>query len=162
MAEEKIRYLRQAIVIRKDLSMPAGKIGAMAAHAAMTFICKALKKCGLPEATDGSIRVEGVFTADEWQWITELDPGLEEFGQLSFGKIVLAVENEEELLDVYHNAVNADLCVHKVIDSGHSHNKFGDLAAIAIGPAWPEDLALVTGHLKVYRGGDKKGKDNDR
>lgn len=151
MAEEKIRYLRQAIVIRKDLSMPAGKIGAMAAHAAMTFICKRLEQHGFPANADGSLRVVGVFSKDEWQWMTELDPGLEDIKQISFGKIVLAVDNEAQLLEVYHNAVNAGLCAHKVVDSGHSHNKFGDLAAIAIGPAWPEELEPVTGKLKVYR-----------
>ncbi len=37
---DKPRYLRQAIVVDKSLSMPQGKIAAMVAHASMSFIIK--------------------------------------------------------------------------------------------------------------------------
>ena len=52
---------------------------------------------------------------------------------------------------VYNKANEAHLTVHKVIDSGYSHNKPGTFAATAIGPHWPEELQPVTGNLKIYR-----------
>lgn len=143
------RYLKQVLVVRKDLSMPTGKLAAMVAHAAMTFMVKRLRVVD----TTNKVRVPagGVFSNDEWQWLTELDPGLEEIGQVSFAKIVCAVQNEEELTKVWQDAMAAGLNVETVFDSGHSHNKLGDFACIAIGPAWPEELEPVTGGLKVYR-----------
>lgn len=140
------RYLKQVIVVRKDLSMPAGKLAAMVAHAAMTFIVKRIK-----DGPEHPWIPGGAFTADEWQWMTEFDPGLEHYGQVSFAKIVCAVDTEAELEEVDVQARSAGLQVWPVIDSGHSHNKPDTFVAIAIGPAWPEQLEPITGHLKVYR-----------
>lgn len=146
--EKNTRYLKQAIVVRKDLSMPTGKIAAMAAHAAMTFLCKRL---GFPYTGPGVCLAQGFITPDEHQWLTELDPGLEAIGQLSFAKIVLAADSLEHLEKVSQAATDAGLTVHRVTDSGYSHNPAGTVAAIAIGPHWPEQLAPVTGSLKIYR-----------
>lgn len=142
------RYLRQVIVVRKDLNMPRGKLAAMVAHASMTFVAERLF---VTERYGTSIYAEGCFTPDEWQWLDEVEPGLEAQGQKSFAKIVLEVENLAQLEDVIEAAEKHGLQVYQVTDGGHSHNKFGDVPAVAIGPAWPEDLAPVTGHLKVYR-----------
>lgn len=142
------RYLKQAIVFRKDLTMPAGKLAAMAAHAAMTFITSRLRQMD-SVIPDG--KLWGRFSDDEVRWLTEIDPGLEDLGQLSFAKIVLAVEDEPALLAVEVAAKEHRLTVHRVTDSGYSHNKPRTFAAIAIGPHWPEQLEPVTGKLKVYR-----------
>ncbi len=80
-----------------------------------------------------------------------LDPGLEEIGQLSMAKIVCAVPDLDALVKVEFEAKEAGLQCYRVVDSGYSHNKFGDFTAIAIGPDWPEKLEPVTGKLKIYR-----------
>ena len=140
------RYLRQVIVVRKDLCMPSGKLAAMVAHAAMTFICNGIMpRVWLPDS------IELLLTPIQLQWLTEVEPGLEDLWQLSFAKIVLAVKDLQELLDVETAALSAGLDCHRVVDGGHSHNKPRDIACIAIGPDWPEKLHPVTGGLKVYR-----------
>lgn len=146
------RYLKQVIVLRKDLCMPTGKVGAMTAHAAMTFIATRLKEqehfsCTVP----GVIFMGGAFTPDEVRWLTEPDPGIEGTGQVSMAKIVCQVADEAELLAVERRAWDARLTCHRVIDSGHSHNKPGTFVGVGIGPHWPEELDPVTGNLKLYR-----------
>lgn len=155
-------YLRMAIVCRKDLCMPTGKFGAMVAHVSMSFILSRLQIWKdefwpLPDA-DISARIESVVhglkfnaTQDEIRWLTELDPGQEDKKQVSMAKIVLEVHSFQELKDVEAAAHEHKLNCHPLYDSGHSHNKPGEFVAIAIGPHWPEQLAPVTGHLKVYR-----------
>lgn len=150
------RYLKQVIVVRKDLSMPTGKLAAIVAHASMSFLVGRLQnqphlRVSREREGDKENLAAAWFSDDEWQWLTEPDPGLESVGQLSFAKIVCAVDSEDALRAVYDAALDAGLVAHTVFDSGYSHNKLGDFAAVAIGPAWPEQLHPITGGLKVYR-----------
>jgi len=138
-------YVREIIVVRKDLHMPTGKVAAMAAHAAMTFLTERLKGPFGEPAT----YMSGEFTSTQIKWLTQLEPGSED--QLSFAKIVVAVHSEEELWQVYDNAQRAGLEVHKVVDSGYSHNKPNTFTCIAIGPDYPDRLNPVTGELGLYR-----------
>ena len=165
-----VRYLRQCIVVRKDLGQSAGKVAAMSAHAAMTFILERIRPClpsidwkkernlgdQWPRVVTAAIehleRQDRLnFTADQMRWLTELDPGLDEIGQVSMAKIVLQAADEAHLLAVEEAAKKAGLTVHRVVDSGYSHNPAGTLTCICIGPHWPEQLEPVTGSLKVYR-----------
>lgn len=140
-------YVRQVICVRKDLSMPTGKLAAMVAHASMSFIIKNMDDCWIGEEQPFQLNLTEV----QHQWLTELDPGLEPHHQVSMAKIVLAVNSEKELLDVESKAKEAKLTVHRVIDSGHSHNPPGTFVCIAIGPDFPDKIDSVTKHLKVYR-----------
>lgn len=147
------RYLKQVLVTRRDLNMGHGKLAAMAGHGAMSFIANRLKEArpvtldGIP--TGGRRLMTFEVSDEEAQWLTELDPGLEDLGQISFAKVVLFVDNEEELLQVLWAAGEADLVVETVHDSGHSHNPARTLAVIAIGPDWPERIDPVTEGLKT-------------
>lgn len=136
--------------MRKDLSMSAGKVAAMAAHASMMFLVKRVTKPYILLA-QGRRQSMGVFTPDEWRWLTEPAPGLEEFNQVSFAKIVVAVDSEQELQEVYNAAHLKSLEVHRVFDSGYSHNPAGTFVCIAIGPAWLDAFDGVTNHLKIYK-----------
>jgi peptidyl-tRNA hydrolase len=148
------RYLKQVIVVNKSLTMPTGKLAAMVAHASMTWLMKRISftengaiSQGIEARYDGVLQVSNV----EHQWLTELDPGLEHLGQVSMAKIVCAADDGAHLAKIEEAAKAARLVVHGVFDSGHSHNKPGAFACIAIGPDWPENLEPVTGGLKVYR-----------
>lgn len=118
---------KQAIVLRRDIDMGRGKAAAQAAHASVDVVLSIIK----------SNRSDWI----EWlnQWVRE--------GQL---KVVLRVNSEKELLEVYENALKLGLPASIVRDAGKTQLPPGTLTAVAIGPA-PEDLVdRVTGHLKLY------------
>jgi peptidyl-tRNA hydrolase len=145
------RYLKQAIIVRKDLSMPTGKAMAMVSHASMTFFVKRLLHMGDDPNIKPLVRFSVHVNPEQANWLTELEPGLEEIDQKSFAKIVLQVYSESELLAKEKAAKELGLECHRVVDGGHSHNKPNTLVCIAIGPDWPEKLDPVTRDLKVYR-----------
>ncbi|OAI39599.1 hypothetical protein AYO40_01155 [Planctomycetaceae bacterium SCGC AG-212-D15] len=152
-SEKVTRYLKQVIVVDRSLSMPAGKLAAMVAHASMTWLIHRLvvdqkNESGFaPWLPAGDYNLH--LSADEAQWLTELDPGIE--NQVSMAKIVVSCDGEKAMLDIEARAKAADLICHRVVDCGYAHNPAGTLACIAIGPHWPEQLEPVTGGLKVYR-----------
>ncbi len=138
------RYLKQVIVMRKDLTMPAGKLATMVGHASMKFLADKVAN-GRTYTEAGMYNV--VLTAEQAQWLTEPDPGIEYTGQQSFAKIVVFVGSLQALLDVEVAAKRRYLTVGTVHDSGYSHNKAGEYVGIAIGPHWPEAFEGVTDHL---------------
>jgi peptidyl-tRNA hydrolase len=162
------RYLKQAIVVRTDLDMNAGKSGAMIAHVAMTYILQQLVwKQAEPIEEPEVFKATGFFLPEQYRWMTEPDvvagetadynpidhlAGSPKFkGQLSIAKVVLQVAGLDELCQVEQKAREAGLIVHSVVDSGHSHNDAGTHVACAIGPYWPEQLDPITKKLSLYR-----------
>lgn len=123
---------KQVIVVRKDLKMSPGKLGAQVAHAACSFMARRL--AGL----DGNnIRL----TDPQRSWL-----------QKSFTKIVLKVHSEDELLEINEKAKQAGLESHLITDSGRTEFKgIKTHTCIAIGPDWPDKIDSVTGHLKAYQ-----------
>jgi peptidyl-tRNA hydrolase len=144
------RYIKQVIVVRRDLSMPTGKLMAMVCHASMTFLLKRLGDHATDQFETPCWAIK-CFTPDELRWLTEIEPGLEYADQLAMAKIVLQVDNLDQLLEVESKALEAGVSVYRVTDGGHSHNKPGDVVCIALGPDWPEKMTPYTGHLKIYR-----------
>jgi peptidyl-tRNA hydrolase len=147
---DKPRYLKQIIVMRRNLNQPSAKMAAMAAHASMTFLLDIFGRMFIDSfASSPPLPAMSYFTAEQLQWLTELDPGLEAIGQKSMAKIVLFVADEAELVAIETKAKEANLVCHRVVDSGYSHNPAGTFVCIAIGPDWPEKLDPITGHLKT-------------
>ncbi|MCX8196003.1 MAG: peptidyl-tRNA hydrolase Pth2 [Acidilobaceae archaeon] len=118
---------KQAIVLRRDISMGKGKAAAQAAHASLEAALKALR----------SSRAE---------WREWLERWLEE-GQ---EKVVLRADSEGEMLKLYEEAERAGLPASLVRDAGRTQLPPGTLTAIAIGPAPEEKVDKLTGHLKLY------------
>ena len=143
------RYLKQVIVMRRDLNMPHGKLATMAAHASMKWLVDKLGRNTYIRAEDGWVGVDAIFTAEQWQWLTEIDPGIEHTGQQSFAKIVVFVGSHEELQDITTEAARRGLTTGTVHDSGYSHNPAGTFVGVAIGPHWPEAFEGLTDHLKT-------------
>lgn len=113
--------LKQVIVMRKDLNMRKGKMVAQGAHASMMAVLNHL---------DNPI-VE--------QWLNDL-----------FTKIVVSVDSEEELLEIYQTAAQYGLVASLVRDVGltefHGDRTF---TCAAIGPDKSDIIDLHTGHLKL-------------
>jgi peptidyl-tRNA hydrolase, PTH2 family len=113
--------MKQVIVIRKDLKMRLGKTVAQGAHASM--------KATLENMDHPNVK----------EWLSGM-----------FTKICVQVNSEEELLAVYQRALDAGLIAAMIVDSGKTEfNGVPTRTCIAVGPATHEELAPITGDLKL-------------
>lgn len=128
---------KQVIVMRKDLNMRKGKMVAQGAHASM----KAILNLGDFEHSKTSYD----FIIPDIDHNEALCKWLE--GR--FTKVCVSVDSEEELLSIYNAAANIK-CRAIIEDSGLT--EFGGvktLTCAAIGPAYPDEIDKITGHLKL-------------
>lgn len=118
---------KQVIVIRRDLKMRRGKEISQGSHASLGTIMNYLKN-GRYEFPD---------VVDEWL-------------SGAHTKICLYVNSEQELLDIYANAMEKNINVHLVEDLGLTEfNGVKTLTCLALGPDYPENLDPITGHLPL-------------
>ena len=129
---EHTKLVKQVIVVRKDLNMRKGKIGAQSAHASMkVFFDIAKVKNNVME-------------------VPLNDEMLEWFNGI-FTKIVVYVESEEELLSVYDEAKKAGLPCSLIKDNGLTEfNGVHTYTCVGIGPAEASKIDAITGHLRLY------------
>lgn len=120
------RYVKQVIVIRKDLKMRRGKEIAQSCHASLAAVYQIEDK-----------QKDALFYTC-WK-------------KHSFTKIGLLVNSEEELLEVYENAKANDIPAALITDSGRTEfNGIPTNTCIGIGPFWKHEIDKVAGHLKLY------------
>jgi len=135
---------KQAIVWRNDLrtrsgqKVRTGKIAAQVAHASFLVFAERLieiKKSGHGAELRAFLDLDAEIVKD---WFSG-----------SFAKIVLKVESEEELLQIYENARQRGMLCALVRDAGLT--EFGEpkFTCCAIGPDRRENVDLVTGHLEL-------------
>lgn len=129
---------KQVIIIRRDLDMSIGKAIAQGAHASVAAV------------------QQGSFVStlsDDPSFVDylciELKEDIEEWSNGSHTKIVLGVDSEEEMLDLYSKAQNAGLRRSIIKDEGRTELRGQNYTAMAIGPADPEKINAITGHLKL-------------
>lgn len=130
---------KQVIVMRTDLNMRKGKMVAQGAHASM----KALLDFGFKWG-DNAICIPISHSFDEKAnaigvWLNG-----------NFAKICVGVGSEEELLNLYEKALEANLLCALIEDQGLTEFH-GEVTktCIAIGPAKSEEIDKITGHLKL-------------
>lgn len=123
--------VKQVIIIRRDLGMRRGKEIAQGAHASMAFISQSIR-----EAAGGEIWL----SAAEQEWFLG-----------KFAKIVLQVETEEELRELYRKAREARLEAYLITDSGRTEFAgVPTITALAIGPDYSSNIDPITKDLKLY------------
>lgn len=123
---------KQVIVVRKDLNMRKGKIGAQAAHASLSAVLSMGTK------TKDSVVLKLTEAAKEW---------------LSSGskKICVYVNSEEELLAVYEKARATGATCSLITDRGDTEFRgVPTKTCCAIGPGFSSDIDQVTGSLPLY------------
>ncbi len=129
--------VKQIIVVREDLNMSRGKIASQAAHASMKALVDAMSKgIGLSNEVE-----ELTLHFDE----SENDKELKEWLNGSFTKIVVYVQSEEKLMQLYEKVQKAGLRVSLIIDNGTT--EFGGVktkTCIAIGPHAAERIDPFT------------------
>ena len=75
---------KQVIVVRKDLNMPVGKVCAQSAHASMKAVIQ-----DIPDNFDN-------FSDETKEAITE-------WLEKEFTKVVVGIDSEDQMLDLYNN-----------------------------------------------------------
>lgn len=131
--------IKQVIVVRKDLNMRKGKIGAQCAHASMKILCDLMEKEPMPG------------DKELWGFVLDLDEPLAYWLKGIFTKIVLYCNSEVELLELYAKAENKGLLCSLIQDAGNTEfNGIPTYTCIGIGPDESSKIDEVTGHLKLY------------
>jgi len=115
---------KQVIVVRNDLGMSCGKISVQVAHAAVSLYQETNK----------------TWKYKKWlkKWIGE--------GQK---KVVVRVENEKDLLDLYTQAKNLNLPAVLIQDRGLTQIPPGTTTTLGIGPAPEGEIDKVTQNLPL-------------
>lgn len=112
---------KQAIVVRHDLGMGKGKIGAQCAHASLEAYEKAKR--------------------ENPEWIEAWKNG----GQT---KIVLKAPGKKELLDIFMKAKRT-LPAALIKDAGRTQIEAGEETCVAIGPAPAPEINKIVKDLKL-------------
>lgn len=112
---------KQVIVIRSDLKMGKGKIGAQSAHASLAAFEKTHQQH--PE------------------WVSE-------WKMQGQAKVVLKVASEKELLELFEKARKKIPCA-LIVDAGRTQTTPGSKTCLGIGPAPADKIDEFTKHLKL-------------
>ena len=121
---------KQVLIFRKDLHMRVGKIAAQCAHAAMKDLIQSIDYCPFAD-----VKTALIFDEEQAEFYTGS----------CFKKIVLTVDSEAELLDVYKEAQDKGLRVHLITDRGLTEFKgVTTNTCICIGPHSPEKIDAIT------------------
>lgn len=113
--------VKQVIVVNESLRLPAGKLAAQVAHAAI----------------DAFIRAPA---PDREHWLREGMP-----------KIVLRAASAAALAELLEAATHAGLPASLIEDAGHTVVEAGTVTCLGIGPAEAVRIDRITGSLKLLR-----------
>lgn len=114
---------KQVIILRKDLKMTKGKAAAQASHAAVASAIKSMRE----RQKEFSL----------W-WRN---------GQT---KIILAVDSEEELLNLEAKLQRTGVILAKINDAGRTQLPPGTTTALGVGPHAQKDVERITSSLKLF------------
>lgn len=153
MSQEKLdnqKMPRQIIVVRTDLKMDAGKMGAQMSHAAKAVFTNRYNKKYYPENSPEGEEVVGIYETS-LNLKEKQDKAFDTWVNGRFTTIVCKVKSEEKLFDVFNKAIEKGLVAHMIKDAGFTVFDGPTNTAITIGPAYPEDLIGVTDKLRLLK-----------
>ena len=134
---------KQVIIIRKDLNMRKGKMCSQASHASIGVIFNYMTpNYKNPEKMTREFTVklpDGSTGESMYQWMTGI-----------FKKIVVGAESLNEMVEAYNEAKKQGIPCSLIEDAGLT--EFGGkvtITAVAIGPAYPEEIDPITGKFTL-------------
>lgn len=113
---------KMVLIVRADLAMTKGKIGAQCGHATIGAFKRALRQA--PTALE------------IWQ-------------RWGATKVCLKVQTQAELVELQQKAAALDLVSYLVQDAGRTQVVEGSETVLAIGPAPIADIDSICGHLRL-------------
>ena len=135
---------KQVIVVRKDLrnakgeKIRSGKIAAQVAHASLKALLDDMHYS--PNDNGG----------EDFSLEIDKDSALNDWLKGRFTKICVSVDSEQELLDIYNQAVEKGLMCSLIRDAGLTEfNNVPTLTCCAIGPNWSDEIDEITKDLKL-------------
>lgn len=131
---------KQVIIVRRDLGMSPGKLAAQVAHASVSAVLFGSSLHSMQSPDD--------YEVYDYRCI-DLEDDIHDWLEGSQVKIVLGVDTEAELLGIYNDAQNTSTRRAIIKDEGRTQLQGQNYTAVAIGPAAPEDVDEITGHLKL-------------
>jgi peptidyl-tRNA hydrolase len=139
--------------------MRKGKMIAQGAHASMKVILDQMETNGCGCCGDGTVYNEKTKELVNYGFIKSgkerhlrlwNDTPLYEWLEGKFTKIVVSVNSEQELLEVYEKAKNDNILCSLIEDSGATEFKgIPTHTCCAIGPDESEKIDKITGHLSL-------------
>ena len=113
--------MKQVIVVNEALKLPRGKLAAQVAHAAVGAFIEANEQA-------------------KQAWLNS-----------GMTKIVLKVDNEGDLMRLYHLALSQNMPAQLIKDAGRTVVPVGAVTCLGIGPASESDIDELTHDLKLLR-----------
>ena len=151
------REVKQVIVMRDKYpdgkggvtSVRKGKLIAQGSHASMAFITRQIQSQFPPEKLESMD-----YMLEKWQsfpvTVTMLRVWLLWMAQ-SFVKVVLKVNDLDELMQIKQKAEESGLEVHLIVDSGKTEFRGEPTpTCLAIGPDYADRIDPITSHLPLY------------
>lgn len=131
---------KMVIIWRNDLKVRKGKIAAQVAHASMAFLTKEMNWF-----------VGDVYVYFETKGFNDKQAeAIVHWLKNSFRKIIVYVDSEEELREIYQKALDKGLIASMIVDSGLTEfNGVPTKTCVAIGPANEDDFTGLTDHLPL-------------
>jgi PTH2 family peptidyl-tRNA hydrolase len=114
--------MKQVIVARSDIKMGKGKLAAQVAHASLSAAEKAM--------------------GGHQDWF-------EQWKDQGQAKIVVKVQSEEELRELFKKAKSARLPVSLIEDRGLTQLDPGTVTCLGVGPGPEDQIDAITGKLKL-------------
>lgn len=123
---------KQVILVRTDLKMDKGKVGAQVAHASMAAVLR------------------NAMRPNEKTLVLDLDDRLGPWLSGAFTKVCLKVDNEKDLFYYYDLARQRGMLASVIRDSGRTvFAGVPTYTCVAIGPDNADEIDKITGKLKL-------------